>query len=291
MDSLMLEASPSSPVADYPRVVSGLTRRLVWLFLARSFDEVAQGLRHAAAIVLPEEHVTSAVPEGPAAIASRLSALRNKLPQNLLIASESYEVTPLGPSSYAVSARCQIGGFGHGEQPRPESPSLEILCSLAWTCEERSGPTIGLCHCSVWPLTPARTASNSSFETTGAKSPLQPGPVRLQVRDAEGTTYWLVPENIVFVRAAHQYADIQCTDRRIRVHAPFGSVVNQLQGVVVQVHRSYAVNPRHVSRLEGRTLFLATGASVPVPQRSLGKVQTLLSEHLSPTRGMEQGTG
>ncbi len=273
--------SPSgglAPVGELSQVAS-LTRRLVWIALAGSFEAVARHFKAGASLVFPGEHGEPISPKSRAEAIATLTAYRRKLPPNLLVLSESYKTASLGPGIFSVVARCLIGWFHHGEQPNLEGPSAAVVCSFVWA-NESGVPLINLCHCSSQPpeLLPQPSRSVISTPTPIMTERMAADTSRLQVRDAEGTTHWLLPESVIFVKAAHQYTDIYCDDRRLRVHATFKSVVEQLGDAVVPVHRSYAVNPHHVVRLEGTSLYLATGSYVPVPQNSIGKVRTMLQE-------------
>ena len=53
-------------------------------------------------------------------------------------------------------------------------------------------------------------------------------------------THWIQPDSIIYVAAAHQYTDIYCDDRRLRVHATFTSVVAQLGDAVFAFLKNHA---------------------------------------------------
>ncbi|ACV22182.1 Response regulator of the LytR/AlgR family [Slackia heliotrinireducens] len=100
----------------------------------------------------------------------------------------------------------------------------------------------------------------------------------LQASDAQGTTHWLTPDEIVFVEADHQYTNVHCRMGSIRLRSSFGDVVKQLDNVVLKVHRSYAVNPAYVRRLEREILYLTTGDKLPVPSKRVRQVRRDLLE-------------
>ena len=97
--------------------------------------------------------------------------------------------------------------------------------------------------------------------------------IPLQANDSSGTTHWLSPEDIVYVEANHQYTNVHCRTKNVRLRATFSNVVEQLGDTVMKVHRSYAVNPLYASHLEREILYLTTGDKVPVPSKRVRQVR------------------
>ncbi|WP_129790455.1 LytTR family DNA-binding domain-containing protein [Sphingosinicella sp. CPCC 101087] len=79
--------------------------------------------------------------------------------------------------------------------------------------------------------------------------------------------------DILYVRAADDYCDVILADgRTLLVTANLAKLLTGLSDHFVRVHKSYAVNRRHVSRVApkaggGRQLLLGEGATIPVGRR------------------------
>ena len=173
-------------------------------------------------------------------------------------------------------------------QRRPASPN-RFLCTTVWS-RDKSGE----CKLALWSwrgfseasrglgraFDRPRAASSSigtlrDADDSGDRQPA------LQARGTDGVTHWVQPDSIIYVAAAHQYTDIYCTDRRLRLRASIASIADQLSSVVVRVHRSYAVNPAYISRFEQDSLYLTTGAVIPIPAKRLREVRLALQEHFN----------
>ena len=91
------------------------------------------------------------------------------------------------------------------------------------------------------------------------------------VRLKDGTRLHPVPESdILYARAADDYCDVALTDgRTILVTMTLARLLETLPGQFLRVHKSYAVNRRHVTAVAprpggGRQLVLDQGEAIPV---------------------------
>ena len=198
-----------------------------------------------------------------------------------LLVNDEYTVSPLGDGMHLVTmsgtARASVNTCG--------VPSAQVSICMLWLTTPE-GPRLKLCEAFVNDL-PASPRLGGDLRNT-QHVPSAPAlaitnrstqPLSLQASDTKGTTHWVAPAQIVYVSAAHQYTNVHCVDRTIRVRAAFGMVLEQLAGTVVRVHRSYAVNPIYVSRLAGEMLYLVNGAKLPVPAKRVKEVRLMLAQY------------
>lgn len=188
---------------------------------------------------------------------------------------------------------CQMQGYEDGtavvtasfsatlQHSPTDEASFWVFCSLVWNLNEApdANARLTLCQMTITEASPGIQQSVSRgipTQLTAREVPETP-PLALHSSDRRSSTHWVIPDQILYVAAAHQYTNIYCIDRLVRIRAPFAKVVEQLDGIVVPVHRSYAVNPAHVSRLEEDELQLSNGAKVPVPAKRVREIRELLS--------------
>lgn len=202
------------------------------------------------------------------------------------------DVIDLSSKSWLVAARYSI----NRADQTGKTDSTSVQQSMVWAADD-SDPGLHLklvaCHISLLgdqPNDNSVTAesvrsfaseflrSSESHAGGTTKNPVREAKVALQARDSKGLTHWVQPSSVVYVEAAHQYTNVYCRDRSIRLRTPFSTVVDQLGDVVIKVHRSYAVNPAYVSTLENEMLYLVTGDKVPVPAKRVKAVRATLAD-------------
>ena len=281
------DGSYGADLSDFELSASSLTRELLWLFWANAVDACAQMFDSASRLIAAEDPFEYS---GPAQITRVLQTMRDGYASRLVMRDEQYDVTPLGKDACIVLARHCIeeSGSEGSVQRRPASPN-RFLCTTVWS-RDKSGE----CKLALWSwrgfsdsprgleraFDRPRAASSSigtlrDADDSGDRQPA------LQARGTDGVTHWVQPDSIIYVAAAHQYTDIYCTDRRLRLRASIASIADQLSSVVVRVHRSYAVNPAYISRFEQDSLYLTTGAVIPIPAKRLREVRLVLQEHFN----------
>ncbi len=74
----------------------------------------------------------------------------------------------------------------------------------------------------------------------------------------------VLPSEIRFIESSLRIACIHLEDRSIETYATLGDLLPQLPLSFVQCHKSFIVNLRFAERLEGRSLHLIDGTSIPV---------------------------
>ena len=68
----------------------------------------------------------------------------------------------------------------------------------------------------------------------------------------------VLPTQIMFVRGLQNYIELNLDNgKRLIIHQTLKSIFGLLPGeIFIQIHKSYLVNTRHISRLEGSMLYL-----------------------------------
>jgi DNA-binding LytR/AlgR family response regulator len=150
-----------------------------------------------------------------------------------------------------------------------------------------AGLLVGLVGEQVAILRTARQRRDAETERAAAleerlRRAAESGEPIVQLKD--GSRLHRVPESdILYVKAADDYCDVALTDgRTILVTISLARLLEGLPAGFLRVHKSYAVNRRHVTGVApraggGRQLMLGAAASVPVG-RSYG-------EAIAPLRG------
>lgn len=220
-------------------------------------DNVAFASAYAQAYSYGKQNVIREVSE---AIASRAPA------GPFEVRDERYSVKALGDDAYLATAQYSV--FGGAESSKPHRKLFSIISSMVWIrANGKRGLALVLCHNSEQVLAPARR---------GSMHALNERQIALRAHDTLGTTYWVMPSDIAYVKAARQYTEVHCVDRTLRLRGSFSSICEQIGSHVVSIHRSYAVNPLYVARMEGEMLYLETGDKLPVPARRVNEVRRLL---------------
>ena len=182
------------------------------------------------------------------------------------VRDERYNVKALGNDAFLATAQYSV--FGGTGSSKPHRKMLGIVSSMVWIrTNDRRRLALVLCHNSERALVSQRRGSTLD---AGERQ------IALRAHDTLGTTYWVMPSDIVYVKASRQYTEVYCTDRTLRLRGSFSNVCEQLGSHVVGIHRSYAVNPLYVTRMEGEMLYLETGDKLPVPARRVNEVRRLL---------------
>ena len=104
------------------------------------------------------------------------------------------------------------------------------------------------------------------------------------VHDVQGIARRVQPDGIVFAEARKQHTLLHCANADIVLYGCMGSVLNQLKLNLVRVHRSFAVNPRHVERLDKRNLVMDDGSVIEIPTKRLAQAKADLLGQARPVR-------
>ena len=216
-----------------------------------------------------------------------LTAERYSHAEGRTLTNERYHVTPLGETMHLVTLHCSADT----QEGASDTTPLKVLATMIWETSPTSDVTdsgespatmcLRLCQTTSVDDKPATTVAESEAEATDEQE-ITPGstrPVALQASDTMGTTHWVAPAQVMYVAAAHQYTNVYCVDRTVRMRAPMGTVLKQLNGCVVRVHRSYAVNPTYISRMKGTTLYLINGIKIPIPTKRVRETRMMLAQY------------
>lgn len=93
------------------------------------------------------------------------------------------------------------------------------------------------------------------------------------MRDVDGTSWRINPDEIVCVEARKQRTVLHCEKTDVTVHGCMGNVLEQLGLDMMYVHRSFAISPRHVASLEKRDLVMDNGLVIEIPTKRLSQVK------------------
>lgn len=144
-------------------------------------------------------------------------------------------------------------------------------------------------------LMPSESAAPAEAATPApapAPSPEKPVPAALQIPcERDGGKVFVAPADVVFVRADGHYSQVYTTSQRLFCAWPVTEASKRLSPLgFLQTHRSYLVNPAHVSRFErdkdkGRCVFRGDGLPpAPVSRSKLLIVQDALAAQVGAIR-------
>lgn len=95
----------------------------------------------------------------------------------------------------------------------------------------------------------------------------QEGARQLLLRGEDGSSYYLSPNEILYVEARNIYCNVHCSSQMISVSQSMKQVREILPDQFLKIHRSFIVNSRYVSRVYRYGLELADGVCLPVPEK------------------------
>ena len=157
-------------------------------------------------------------------------------------------------------------------------------CTLVW---RRTGRKLMLAHLHV--SIPASAAEGvkgvPAVAGTDAyrymKSLIRMGSSRKNVSlyDVDGTLHWVHPSQIIYLEASRKRTVVHCMTKNIVVPAVIRDAIEMVDGKIIRVHRSYAVNRDHVIELKGGHLLLDDGTSIAIPAKRLADVRAKLTVH------------
>jgi DNA-binding LytR/AlgR family response regulator len=97
--------------------------------------------------------------------------------------------------------------------------------------------------------------------------------------DVDGTLHWVHPSQIIYLEASRKRTIVHCMTKNIVVPAVIRDAIEMVDGKIMRVHRSYAVNRDHVIELKGGHLLLDDGTSIAIPAKRLADVRAALTVH------------
>ncbi len=96
--------------------------------------------------------------------------------------------------------------------------------------------------------------------------------------DAEGTVHWVHPSQIIYMEANRKRTIVHCMTKNIVVPAVIRDAIEMVDGKIMRVHRSYAVNRDHVVELKAGRLLLDDGTSIAIPAKRIADVRAELTK-------------
>ncbi len=90
---------------------------------------------------------------------------------------------------------------------------------------------------------------------------------QLLFRGEDGSSYYLSPNEILYVEARNIYCSVHCSSRVIPVSQSMKQVREILPEQFLKIHRSFIVNRRYVFRVYRYGLELVGGICLPVPEK------------------------
>lgn len=102
---------------------------------------------------------------------------------------------------------------------------------------------------------------------------------RLVITDSLGTTYFIMPSEILYAMASGRDCILYMMSGG-EIHARMGisSFLKCVGTSFFAVHRSYVVNKAYVSRIQQYELIMADGSKIPVPMKKFREIREGLAE-------------
>lgn len=125
----------------------------------------------------------------------------------------------------------------------------------------------------------ARTGTGTGSGANAGRSPnaRTARPLRsvdaVSVRDVDGTMHRFTRADVYSLEATGARTVIRTASSSITVRGCLTAVIDELRLNLVRVHRSFAVNPAHVTSLAHQTLMLDNGSQIKVPVKRLRHVK------------------
>lgn len=177
---------------------------------------------------------------------------------------------------------CVVAGsyLGFSDPASDQLVAQEQRFTFVWR-REGSGNPPKICHCHVSNPLPATAEGELQSVSVSRQTYLYIKAMLLQqrrqeaitVRDVQGVSRRISPDDIVCVEARKQRTVLHCSNGDVVVHGCMSNVLNDLDLDMVCVHRSFAVSARHVANLDKRNLTMDNGFAIEVPAKRLSHVR------------------
>lgn len=102
-------------------------------------------------------------------------------------------------------------------------------------------------------------------------------PLVLCGKNAE--TFFIQPEDILYIEAVNINCIVHCNSRNPLVCLPMARLIEQLPDYFVRIHRSYIVNPHHISEIHRCYVIIENGDRLPIPEKKYKEIRNLLKNH------------
>lgn len=99
---------------------------------------------------------------------------------------------------------------------------------------------------------------------------------RFSIADKDGSTLFLHENEVEYVQANNHSTILHLLNGQKEVSLLFADFMKKYGSSLVSVHRSYAVNPMYVVRMENNKIFMQSGDILPVPEKKISETREML---------------
>lgn len=92
-------------------------------------------------------------------------------------------------------------------------------------------------------------------------------------------TFFIRPEDIIYVEAVNINCILHCTSRSPLVCLPMAHLTELLPTYFVRIHRSYIVNPHRITEIRRCYVMLENGDRLPIPEKKYKEIKNLLKNY------------
>lgn len=105
---------------------------------------------------------------------------------------------------------------------------------------------------------------------------------RFPVREQEGVTELIDTDSVIYAEAVNMDSVLHlCSGHRQQIREPFGALCKRLPAEFCRIHRSFAVNRRHVLQIRRYAVLLTERNTLPIPAKRYPEVLAQLAPYLS----------
>lgn len=154
----------------------------------------------------------------------------------------------------------------------PEASAQPQICmriTLVWRLKGNQPPRLAHMHASFSHRSHMLFSQVRNEEAEPASSP----DGNVLVRDIDGVSRYINSGEVVYLEAAHQYVLFHTLFGTFKVRRTLSDVLEKQSGMLVRVHRSFAVNVSMVQSISADGVQMVTGDVVPTPSKRLSAVR------------------
>lgn len=96
--------------------------------------------------------------------------------------------------------------------------------------------------------------------------------------DRFGKHYQISPMDIFYVEADNIYSRIICQEQNIHISYPLSLMEEILPDYFLRIHRSFLINRYYITAFHRRTVIMANGFRLPVPEKKHQWLKQCLGE-------------
>lgn len=166
------------------------------------------------------------------------------------------------------------------ESPEQTQPYLRI--TIVWHIQDDQAPKLIHMHASFSYRSLVAYSQMRSADGGDAAVPKPALAGGVLVRDFDGVSRFINSGEVVYLEAAHQYVLFHTLFGTYKVRRTLSIALKEMGGMLVRVHRSFAVNASMVQSVSAGGVRMVTGDVVPIPAKRLPAVR----EDICRMRGM-----